>query len=435
MKSIVAIVGRPNVGKSTLFNRLTESREAIIDPVEGVTRDRKYGDVHWAGKEFTVIDTGGYINESEDGFHQVIRNQVEISIQEADIIFFMVDGLAGMMHDDEMIGQLLRRSKKPVFTICNKVDTAQKEELLFPFYALGLGDKVYPLSAANGYSTGDLLDDVVKNIPEIPEEVESDRPKIAVVGRPNVGKSSLLNNLLGETRAIVTDIAGTTRDAIEHTYQAFGFDLDLIDTAGLRKKKAIEDNLEFYSTLRTMRAINKSDVCILVLDAQNGIEKQDLTIFQSIIDAKKGVVIFVNKWDLIEKDNTTTNEFSRKIKERLAPFTDVPIIYTSNITKQRIHKGLEEALNVFENRKQRIPTSKLNEFFLPIIEHNPPPATKGKYIRIKYVTQLPTKTPVFAFFCNLPQYIKDPYKRYLENQIRQHFDFKGVALNLWFRKK
>ncbi len=435
MGNIVAIVGRPNVGKSTLFNRLTESRRAIVKEVSGVTRDRIYGKAEWSGKEFSVIDTGGYVKGSDDIFEAEIRKQVEIAIEEADVILFVVDVTTGIVDLDGMVADLLRRSGKKVFIVANKVDNTQRIGLSAEFWSLGLGE-VFDVSATNGSGTGDLLDEVVKEFNVADEEKEKEElPRIAVVGKPNVGKSSLINALTGEERNIVTDISGTTRDAIDTRYKAFGFDFILIDTAGIRKKSKVHEDIEYYSVLRSVRAIENSDVCIFMIDAKEGLQKQDLNIFYIIEKNSKGVVVLVNKWDLIEKDHTTMKEYEEKIREQLAPFNDVPIIFTSTVTKQRIHKALETAMQVYENRTKKIPTSKLNEIMLEIIEETPPPSLKGKYIRIKYVQQLPSHAPAFAFFCNLPQYIPDSYRRFLENQLRAHFDFKGVPIKVFFRKK
>ena len=435
MHYLVTIVGRPNVGKSTLFNRLTESREAITDPTSGTTRDRKYGKSVWTDRKFTVIDTGGWITKSDDTFEAAIRAQVEISIDEADLILFMVDVGVGVTDLDLEIANMLRRSGKKVMVACNKVDTSAHDIGSSEFYSLGLADTIYSISANNGFGTGELLDELVNQLPVEPDEVENKLPRLAVVGRPNVGKSTLVNTLLGKERNIVTDIAGTTRDSVHTSYNMFGFDFEIIDTAGLRKRKYVEDNLEFYSTVRTVKAIDQSDVCLLLLDAQDGMERQDLHIFWQIVESYRGVVIVVNKWDLITKDHTTMLEFEEKIRERISPFTDVPIVFTSNLKKQRIFKALEASLMVYKNRSKKISTSKLNDFLLPIMDRQPPPTYKGKYVRIKYVTQLPSQTPTFAFYCNLPQYVKDPYKRFLENKIRNEFELSGVSLRLFFRKK
>ncbi len=435
MNNIVAIVGRPNVGKSTLFNRLTETREAIVDPISGVTRDRKYGNVHWTGREFTVIDTGGYITNSDDSFEGEIRQQVAISIDEAQIVIFMLDVQTGVTDLDLEIAEILRRSGKSVFVVSNKVDTSDKELGSSEFYSLGLSETVYSISANNGYGTGEFLDALLKALPPEPIEEESSLPKIAVVGRPNVGKSTFINTLLGENRNIVSDIAGTTRDSVHSKYKAFGMEMEIIDTAGLRKRAKVDDQLEYYSAIRTIKAIDQSDVCLLLLEAPEGVNKQDLAIFYQIVESYRGVVILANKWDLVEKDHKTHDAYLEQIKERLEPFTDVPIIFTSNITRQRVLQALETAVEVYEARKLKISTSQLNNFLLPIINDNPPPATKGKYIQIKYITQIASQVPTFAFFCNLPQYIKDPYKRFLENKIRQHYNLSGVPIRLFFRKK
>lgn len=435
MNSLVAIVGRPNVGKSTLFNRLTETKDAIVDPTSGVTRDRKYGIAHWTGRDFQVIDTGGYINNSDDRFEADIRKQVLISIEEADLIIFMLDVTTGITDLDLEIANVLRRSGKEIMVISNKVDTGARELGSSEFYSLGLDDEVYSISANNGYGTGEFLDEVLRRLPDEPPETDSDIPKIAVVGRPNVGKSTFINTILGEERNIVTNIAGTTRDAIHTRYRAFGFDMELIDTAGLRKKQKFEDQLEFYSTVRTLKAIDQADVCLLLLESNEGVNRQDLSIFYQIVNSYRGVVIMANKWDLVNKDHLTHDQMKKEIRERIAPFTDVPILFTSNSTKQRILQSLETALQVYENRQKRIPTSKLNDIFLPIIDQYPPPALKGKYIRIKYITQIKSQVPTFAFYCNLPQYIKEPYQRFLENKLREEFDFTGVPIRLFFRKK
>lgn len=435
MNNIVAIVGRPNVGKSTLFNRLTESKEAIVDPVSGVTRDRKYGRVHWEGRDFTIIDTGGYITNSDDSFEGEIREQVQISIQEAQIILFMVDVKTGITDLDQEVAEILRKSGKDILVVSNKVDTSDKELGSAEFYSFGLSEKVYSISANNGYGTGELLADLVRMLPKEPEVEESKIPRIAVVGRPNVGKSTFINTLLGEKRNIVSDIAGTTRDSVHTLYKGFGMEIEIVDTAGLRKRNKVDDQLEYYSTIRTIKAIDQADVCLLLLEAPDGVNKQDLAIFYQIVESYRGVVLLANKWDLVEKDHHTHDEYLHQIQERIAPFTDVPIIFTSNVTKQRVIQALEAAIDVYHNRKRKVSTAQLNDFLLPIINDNPPPATKGKYIQIKYVTQLPSQVPTFAFFCNLPQYIKDPYKRFLENKLRERFDFTGTPIRLFFRKK
>ncbi len=435
MSNIIAIVGRPNVGKSTLFNRLTESQNAIVKEVSGVTRDRIYGRGEWNGMPFSVIDTGGYVRGSDDVFEEEIRKQVIIAIEEASVIVFMVDVMTGIVDLDSTVAELLRKSKKKVFVVANKVDNTQRYGLSSEFWSFGLGD-VYDVSATNGSGTGELLDDIIKAFdPNAQFQEETDLPRIAVVGKPNVGKSSLINAFTGQERNIVTDVSGTTRDAINTRYRAFGFDFMLIDTAGIRKKAKVQEDIEYYSTLRSVRTIEGSDVCIFMIDATEGIQKQDLHIYYMIEKNHKGVVVLVNKWDLIEKDHTTMLAYEEKIREELAPFNDVPIIFTSTITKQRIHKALETAMEVYENRVKKIATSDLNDLLLPIIEATPPPSLKGKYIRIKYITQLPTHAPAFAFFCNLPQYIPDSYKRFLENKLRENFDFKGVPIRIFFRKK
>ncbi len=434
MSNIVAIVGRPNVGKSTFFNRLTESRDAIVDQTSGVTRDRQYGQSDWNGKTFSVIDTGGYVVGGDDSFETEIRKQVQLAIEEADIILFLLDVKEGLTPMDEDVADMLRRCKKRVIPVVNKVDTALRMNDIGEFYALGLGE-VYPISGINGSGTGELLDEIVKDMIDIEDE-ESNLPRIAVVGRPNVGKSSMINALTGKERNIVTPIAGTTRDSIFTRYNLFGFDFNFVDTAGLRKKQKVNEDIEFYSVLRSIRAIENSDVCILMLDASQGLELQDLNIFSLIQRNNKGVVVVVNKWDLIEKETNTHKQFEALIRERTAPFTDVPIIFTSVTNKQRIYKVLETAKKVYESRSKRISTSELNEVLLPIVkEQNPPPAIKGKYVKIKYITQLPTAYPQFVFFCNLPQYIRDPYRRFVENRMREIWDFNGVPITIYFREK
>jgi len=437
MSNIVAIVGRPNVGKSTLFNRLTESRKAIVKEVSGVTRDRLYGKCEWGGIEFSVIDTGGYVHNSEDIFEAEIRKQVEIAIQEANLIVFVVDVMSGIVDLDETVANLLRKTKKKIFIVANKVDNNQRIGLSAEFYSFGLGD-VFDISATNGSGTGDLLDAIIQEIKlngNIREEIKQELPRFAIVGKPNVGKSSLINALVGQNRNIVTDRAGTTRDAIDTHYKAFGFDFTLVDTAGIRKKNKIEEDIEYYSVLRSVRAIEEADVCILMIDATEGVQKQDLHIYYIVEKNSKGVVVLVNKWDLVDKDHATMKQYEEKIRQQLAPFNDVPILFTSVINKQRIHKTLETAMEVYTNRIVKISTSELNRVMLEIIQQTPPPAVKGKYIRIKYVQQLPTHAPAFAFFCNLPQYVGDSYKRFIENQIRQQFNFTGVPIKIFFRKK
>jgi GTPase len=435
MSKIVAIVGRPNVGKSTLFNRFVESRKAIVDDVSGVTRDRIYGKCQWNGVEFSVVDTGGYVTGSEDVFEEQIRKQVHIAMEEADVVLFMVDVEAGITDLDESMASLLRRSLNKVILVVNKVDNNSRLPDAQDFYALGLGE-IHLISSMTGSGTGDLLDEVVRHLPTTaPDEEDGALPRFTVVGRPNVGKSSLINALIGEERNIVTDIAGTTRDAIHARYNKFGYDFIIIDTAGLRKRAKVKEDLEFYSVLRAVRTIEEADVCMLVLDAERGIEAQDLSIFSLIQKNKKGVVILVNKWDLVEKDNSSTNRFQKEILERLAPFNDVPVVFISALTKQRIHKALETAMQVYKNRQQKIKTSELNEVMLKVIEAYPPPSLKGKQIKIKYCTQLPSSAPGFIFFANLPQYIREPYKRYLENQLRENFNFSGVPIQIFFRQK
>jgi GTPase len=434
MGNIVAIVGRPNVGKSTFFNRLTETRQAIVDEISGVTRDRHYGKVFWNGRNFTVIDTGGYITNSDDIFEEEIRKQVHLAIEESDVIIFLVDVTSGITDLDQSVAEMLRKVSKPVLLAVNKVDNTARNMEISDFYGLGLGE-IYPVSSINGSGTGDLLDQLVEHFERSEEEEESELPRIAVVGRPNVGKSSLINSLIGEERNIVTEISGTTRDSIHTRYSKYNHDFILVDTAGIRKKGKVKEDLEFYSVMRSIRAIEHADVCMLLIDATIGIESQDVNIFHLIEKSKKGVVILVNKWDLVEKETNTVKEYEAAIRKKLEPFTDVPILFVSAITKQRMHKALEEVLKVFENRKRKIPTSKLNEVMQEVIAAYHPPAVKGKYIRIKYVTQLPSPTPAFAFYCNLPQYIKEPYKRYLENKIRQNFVFTGVPVQIYMRKK
>ncbi len=436
MSNIEAIVGRPNVGKSTLFNRLIQARKAIIHESSGVTRDRHYGKSDWNGKEFSIVDTGGYVRNSDDIFEAEIRKQVLIAIEEAQVILFVVEVLSGITDLDEQVADILRKSNKKILVVVNKIDNNQRRYEAAEFYGLGLGE-INMLSAVNGSGTGDLLDKVVELLPkdEETEDEEDSPPKFAIVGRPNAGKSSLVNALIGVERNIVTPISGTTRDSIYTRYNKFGYDFVLVDTAGLRKKSKVSEDIEYYSNLRAIRTIEDSDVCLLMLDATRGIEGQDLNIFNLIIRNKKGVVILVNKWDLIDKEKITVKQFQEDLEKRLAPFTDVPILFISALTKQRVLKALEAGIQVFKSKKQRITTSKLNELMQAAIDNYGPPAVKGKFIQIKYVTQLPTFTPTFAFFCNLPQYIKDPYKRYLENYLRREFNFTGVPIQLFFRKK
>lgn len=435
--SLVAIVGRPNVGKSTLFNRMVGMRQAIVDDVAGVTRDRHYGRCEWCGREFSVVDTGGYTTDSEDMFESAIREQVQIAIDEADVIMFMVEASTGITDYDAAIADVLRRTKKPVVLCVNKVDNGEKMFDTYQFYSLGLGD-VFSVSAANGSGTGDLLDAIVKALPEDRKEGEnsySGLPRIAVVGRPNVGKSSLTNALLGEDRNIVTPVAGTTRDSIETYYNKFGHEFMLVDTAGIRRKGKVHEDLEFYSVMRSIRAIEHSDVCIMMIDANSGMEAQDMNIFNLIVKNRKGCVLVVNKWDLFTKDSNTLKEYTLGLKARISPFDDVPIIFTSVLKMQRIQDVLSAAAEVYANYSRKIPTARLNEALLPAIEETPPPAWKGKYVKVKYITQLPTKFPAFAFFCNLPQYIKEPYKRFLENQLRSNFNLTGCPIQIFCRQK
>jgi len=436
MSNIVAIVGRPNVGKSTLFNRLVESRKAIVDEMAGVTRDRNYGKSVWNGVEFSVIDTGGYVVNSDDIFEEEIRKQVHLAIDEADVIIFAVDVEGGITDLDQAIATILRRVTKPVFLAVNKVDNHSRLLEANEFYGLGMGEHLFCISAMSGSGSGELLDAVVASFPKKEkEDTEEDIPRFAVVGRPNVGKSSFINALIGEERNIVTDIAGTTRDSIHTRYNKFGHDFYLIDTAGLRKKAKVKEDVEFYSVLRSVRTIEDSDVCLLLIDAERGVESQDVSIFNLILRNLKGAVILVNKWDLVEKDTNSVKKFTEVIHERIAPFVDVPIIFMSALSKQRIFKALETAVEVYQNRKQKVKTSRLNDVLLEAIEKYPPPSIKGKYVKIKYVTQLPSPTPSFALFANLPQYIKEPYKRYIENQIRENFNFSGIPIQVFFRKK
>lgn len=436
MNHIVAIVGRPNVGKSTIFNRLTESRKAIVDEASGVTRDRQYGEANWGGKHFTLVDTGGYVRGSEDIFEADIRKQVEIAIEEAEVILFVVDVMVGVTDLDQKVADMLRKSGKEVLLVANKVDNHQRRLEIADFYSFGLGE-IYPISGISGSGTGDLLDKVIEFLPDsIDEEEESDIPRISIVGRPNVGKSSFVNTLLGQERNIVNPIAGTTRDAVGTHYQAYGFDFILTDTAGLRKKNKVDEDVEFYSVMRSIRAIENADVCILMIEANEGMMAQDMNILHLIQKNKKGLVIMVNKWDLInEKSANTMKEFKAGIISKIAPFTDVPIIFTSVTEKQRIHDVLKVAVKVFENRKKKIPTHQLNKKLLPVVQSSPPPSVKGKQISIKFINMLPTYKPTFVFYCNHPKYIKEPYKRFVENRLREIFDFSGVPLQLFFRKK
>lgn len=433
MSNIVAIVGRPNVGKSTLYNRLTETRKAIVDDMSGVTRDRHYGVAEWTDRNFTVIDTGGYVAGSDDVFEAAIREQVVIAIEEASVILFMVDVTTGITDLDDEIATLLRRSKKPVFVVSNKVDNTSQVHESSIFYSFGLGE-VYNISSMTGSGTGELLDDVIKAFDDEVVE-ENTLPKYAIVGRPNVGKSSMINALIGKDRNIVTPIAGTTRDSIHIHYNQYGHDFMLVDTAGLRKKTKVKENIEFYSVMRTIKALEEADVVILMVDAVEGLESQDINIFHLAEKNKKGIVIVVNKWDLIEKNNKTIKVFEDQIREKIAPFTDVPIVFTSVNEKQRLLKVIETANQVYENRSKKVPTSTLNDVMLPIIENYPPPALKGKYVKIKYITQINGVSPMFAFFCNLPQYVKEPYRRFIENKLRENFNFSGVPVQIFFRQK
>lgn len=435
MGNIVAIVGRPNVGKSTFFNRLIQRREAIVDAVSGVTRDRHYGKSDWNGRSFSVIDTGGYVKGSDDVFEEAIDKQVELAIDEADAIIFMVDVESGITGMDEDVASLLRKVNKPVFLVVNKVDNSKRLENAVEFYSLGLGE-FYPIASTNGSGTGELLDALIEALPEQEEEEENELPRFAVVGRPNAGKSSFINALIGEDRYIVTDVAGTTRDSIDTKYNRFGFEFNLVDTAGIRRKSKVKEDLEFYSVMRSVRAIENCDVCLIILDATRGFDGQVQNIFWLAQRNRKGIVILVNKWDLVEdKETNTLRNYEQNIRKEIEPFTDVPVVFISVLNKQRIFKAIETAVEVFQNRSKKIKTSELNERMLPIIENYPPPAWKGKYVKIKFCMQLPTPQPQFAFFCNLPQYVREPYKRYLENKLREEFDFTGVPVSVYFRKK
>ena len=438
MGQLVAIVGRPNVGKSTLFNRLTKTRTAIVDPTAGTTRDRQYGKVDWNGKEFSIVDTGGWVVNSEDIFESEINKQVNLAIEQADEILFVVDAMNGVTDLDDHVAEILRKSRKPVILVANKVDSNEWVYNIAEFYALGLGDP-YPVSAVNGYGTGDLLDEVVAKLPDVDADGEQldDIPRFAIVGRPNAGKSSLINAFIGEDRHIVTDIAGTTRDSIYTRYDKFGFNFYLVDTAGIRKKNKVNEDIEYYSVIRSIRAIESSDVCILMIDATRGIEAQDVNIFSIIQRNKKGLVVVVNKWDLVEEKSTAAiKHYEAAIRERFAPFTDFPIIFTSALTKQRIYKVVETAVAVFENRRRTVPTSQLNNVMQEEIAAFPPPSNKGKFVKIKYITMLKgAQVPTFVFFCNLPQWVKEPYRRYLENKIREHWDFTGTPVNIFMRDK
>jgi len=434
MSDIIVIIGRPNVGKSTFFNRMINKREAIVDSTSGVTRDRHYSKCEWNGKHFTLIDTGGYLQGSDDVFQKEIDKQVKIAINEADAIIFIVDVNDGITAMDLNILKSVRKSKKTIFLVVNKVDNSTKLNIVAEFYKLGF-DPIYPLSSINGSGTGELLDDIVLSFKDDNIEDEIDIPKFAVVGRPNAGKSSFINSLIGEERSIVTEKAGTTRDSIYTRYNLFGFDFNLVDTAGIRRKSKIKENIEFYSVMRSIRSIEYCDVSLLILDATRSFDGQVQNIFWLSHRNNKGIVILVNKWDLIDKKKSSTKEFEKKIKKLILPFEDVPIIFISSISKQRIYKSIEKAIEVFKNRKNRIPTKELNNFLLPIIEKYPPPSSKGKFIKIKFCSQLPTFHPQFVFFCNLPQYLKDPYKRFLENKLRQQYNFTGAPIQIFFRKK
>lgn len=437
MGQMIAIVGRPNVGKSTLFNRLTQTRTAIVDPTAGTTRDRQYGRVEWNGKEFSIVDTGGWVVNSDDIFEGEINKQVELAIEQADEILFVVDSMNGVTDLDDHVAEILRKSRKPVLLVANKVDSNEWLYNTAEFYSLGLGDP-YPVSATNGFGTGDLLDAVVSKLPEAePDTTVDDIPKFAIVGRPNAGKSSIINAFIGQDRHIVTDIAGTTRDSIYTRYNKFGFDFYLVDTAGIRKKNKVTEDIEYYSVIRSIRAIEASDVCILMIDATRGIEAQDANIYSLIQKNKKGLVVCINKWDLVtDKSQDAISHFENAVRQRFAPFTDVPIIFCSALTKQRIHKVLETAREVYDNRNRQVPTSRLNEVMLDAIAAYPPPATKGKFVKIKYVTQLKEqRIPTFVFFCNLPQWVKEPYRRYLENKIRANWDFTGTPISIFMREK
>ena len=434
MSNIVAIIGRPNVGKSTLFNRLVKRREAIVDSTSGVTRDRHYGNSEWNGKRFTLIDTGGYLIGGNDRYEKEIHKQVKIAVDESDCILFLVDVEIGLNSSDMDVAKLLRQSSKPVFLVVNKVDNSTRLSDSSEFYSLGIS-KQFNISAINGSGTGDLLDELVKSFTIANQDKKDDLPRFAVIGRPNAGKSSFINSLIDEKRNIVNDEAGTTRDSIETYYNKYGFNFYLVDTAGIRKKSKILKNIEFYSVMRSIKSIENSDVCILIYDACREFDSQVKNIFWLAAKNHKGIVIVVNKWDLIDKKNNLTEEFLKKIKKEISPFTDIPIIFVSTLNNQRIHKSIQTALNVFDRRKNRIPTNSLNDYLLPIILRNPPPAIKGKYIKVKFVRQLPSKHPQFTFFCNLPQYVKEPYKRFLENKIREKYDFTGATIDIFMRKK
>lgn len=434
MSSIVAIVGRPNVGKSTFFNRMIQRREAIVDSTSGVTRDRNYGKSFWNGKEFSLIDTGGYLVGSKDVFVKEIDKQVNLAIEESDLIIFMVDSESGITGMDQEVAKLLRKSEKKFLLVVNKVDNSKRQENTLEFYKIGV-EKIYPISAINGSGTGELLDDLIKSLPKTEKKIEKSIPSFAVVGRPNAGKSSFINTLIGKERYIVTEIAGTTRDSIDTYYNKYGFEFNIIDTAGIRRKARVKEDLEFYSVMRSIRSIENSDVCLLIVDASRGFDSQVQNIFWLAHRNNKGIVIVINKWDLVKKDEKSVIKFEKMIKELISPFDDVPIVFVSTISKQRIFKAIEVAIEVYKNKTIKIVTKKLNNFILPIISINPPPSYKGKYVKIKFCTQLPSSYPQFAFFCNLPQYVKDPYKRFLENKLRENYNFKGVPISIYFRKK
>lgn len=434
MSSIVAIVGRPNVGKSTFFNRMIQRREAIVDSISGVTRDRNYGKSFWNGKEFSLIDTGGYLVGSKDVFVKEIDKQVNLAIEESDLIIFMVDSESGITGMDQEVAKLLRKSEKKFLLVVNKVDNSKRQENTLEFYKIGV-EKIYPISAINGSGTGELLDDLIKSLPKTEKKIEKSIPSFAVVGRPNAGKSSFINTLIGKERYIVTEIAGTTRDSIDTYYNKYGFEFNIIDTAGIRRKARVKEDLEFYSVMRSIRSIENSDVCLLIVDASRGFDSQVQNIFWLAHRNNKGIVIVINKWDLVKKDEKSVIKFEKMIKELISPFDDVPIVFVSTISKQRIFKAIEVAIEVYKNKTIKIVTKKLNNFILPIISINPPPSYKGKYVKIKFCTQLPSSYPQFAFFCNLPQYVKDPYKRFLENKLRENYNFKGVPISIYFRKK
>ena len=434
MSSIVAIVGRPNVGKSTFFNRMIQRREAIVDSTSGVTRDRNYGKSFWNGKEFSLIDTGGYLIGSKDVFVKEIGKQVNLAIEESDLIIFMVDSESGITGMDQEVAKLLRKSEKKFLLVVNKVDNSKRQENTLEFYKIGV-EKIYPISAINGSGTGELLDDLIKSLPKTEKKIEKSIPSFAVVGRPNAGKSSFINTLIGKERYIVTEIAGTTRDSIDTYYNKYGFEFNIIDTAGIRRKARVKEDLEFYSVMRSIRSIENSDVCLLIVDASRGFDGQVQNIFWLAHRNNKGIVIVINKWDLVKKDEKSVIKYEKMIKELISPFDDVPIVFVSTISKQRIFKAIEVAIEVYKNKTIKIVTKKLNNFLLPIISINPPPSYKGKYVKIKFCTQLPSSYPQFAFFCNLPQYVKDPYKRFLENKLRENYNFKGVPISIYFRKK